>query len=327
MNVLLVGCGYWGKNVLRNLLKFPEVSTVYIQDLNDKEVSRLIEENPQRIDKFLEFDSYKLLNINCAIICTPPSTHFNIAYKLIKEHNIPCLIQKPCVQTLGQLYILEESAKANDVVLMTAHTFIYHPSIRYIKDKIENLGKPFFYKSTRYNLGLFNRDGNVIEDLLPHDSSILYHLFGSDVKSVSATGSCSIKSGLVDTANITVLYNNGFYANIDLSWLSAIKIRQIIINGEKQTVLFDDTNTNEKLKYYDSGVNYNDNDIFSYRKGDTFIPKVNESESIYNEISHFFDCLVNNWQPLTNTIDAEFSIKLINAALESISNDGKPVKF
>lgn len=332
MNVLLIGCGYWGKNVLRNLLKFPEVSNVYISDLNDKEISRLIEENPKRINQFSDFsyldvNSFDLYGINCAIICTPPKNHFESAFELIDKHKIPCLIQKPFVQNLEHLKILKESSLKNSVTLMAAHTFIYHPAINHIETYLERLGNPYSYKSIRYNLGLFNRDGNVIEDLLPHDASILYYLFGSDVKYISATGSSSIKEGLIDTANITVSYNNGFYANIDLSWLSAIKIRQIIINGSDKTVVFDDNNVNEKLKYYDTGVNYDDKDLFSYRKGDVIIPKIVESESIYNEISHFFSCIKNNLPPLTGADDAEFSIKLVNKAIESIEKQGTPILF
>lgn len=321
MNVLLQGCGYWGKNILRNLLKFPNLN-IFIDDVNKSEISKLLINNP-RISEF----NNNFNDISCAIICTPPSSHFDCARKLMEDFKISCLIQKPFVRKIEEAAILSKISQTNRLTLMAAHTFIYHPAIKYINNNLSKLGNVNSYKSIRYNLGLFNRDGNVVEDLLPHDASILYQLFGGEVDFVSATGSSKIKMGLIDTANITVIYKNGLYSNIDISWLSAIKLRQIIINGNKQTVVFDDNNLSEKLKYYDAGVDYNNELLFSYRKGDTFIPKIEESESIYNELSHFFDCVSNNRQPLTGISDAEFSIKLVSKSLESINNGGRPVKF
>lgn len=315
--VLLIGsCGYWGPNILRNLEKIENIQIV-CSDIDEIKLKKI--EN-----RFECYGNFYNAEVHAAIIATPINTHYIITKNCL-DRGQHCLIQKPAVKTIEELDILEKLSQKNKLILMVAHTYVYHRAVQHIQDSLGSIGKSQYYKSTRINLGKFDRKESVIWDLAPHDASILCYLFPDEsIDYISATGADNVKKGLIDTANITIKYKSGLMANIDLSWISAVKNRQIIIVGDKKTVLYDDCKNENKVCYYDAGVNYDDKLLFSYQKGNMFIPRLDETEAIQYELMHFFDCIRKNIEPKTGLGHIKKVTKMIEAANKSIINNGVP---
>ena len=326
LKTILIGAGYWGKNVLRNLLKFDDINLAIVES-DDKKRSEIIANVP----KYHNLD--ELINnqkIDCAVLCTPISSHPLLIEKLLlKDCNVLC--QKPAFRTsdeLAKITSILKTESGKKLTLMACHTFCYHPAVEDIKNKVVKyeLGDIRYYKSTRINLGLFNRDNNCLDDLFVHDASILCYLFPDEVIDyISATGSDNIKRGIIDTANVTIKYKSGFFANIDVSWISAVKNRQIVIVGNKKTVVYDDVKTEGKVCYYDAGVDYDEDLLFSYRKGDMFSPRLSEKEAIENELRHFFDRVRSKNEPKTGINHIGKVTKMLEAANQSVLNNGTPI--
>lgn len=322
MKALLCGAGgYWGKNVLRNLLKFSELDISCVEP--NQSTWDILPDNVDRFVNLSEALNHEIPDI--ALICTPINNHFLSAVQLL-TNNVHCLVQKPLTTDVKQAEELIRLADLHKVVLATSHTFLFNPAIQKLKELIDSgdLGRLQFLHSTRFNLGLFSRTNSVIEDLGPHDFSILNFLT-SDKKweSISASGSCHSNTKLIDTCNITVNYKDNFQAYIGLSWISPKKIRQIIVAGDKKMAIYDDTNNDEKLKIYDAGFNEDENSRFSYRKGAIEIPKLDDSEAIYNEIKYFLDCVKG--QKINDISGPEQSlevVKMIHAARTSVNQGG-----
>lgn len=319
--------GNWAQNVIRNLLKLEDVELTYCVDIDIKKLDKLRNKIPYNTQLFVDY--HLPLNnpeVNAVIIVTPISTHPQLIQEcLVKNKHILC--QKPAFRTAVEMKKVFPVVSLNDrLIVMVCHTFCYHPAMEEIRWNLHNLGNIQYYKSTRINLGLFNRDNNVIEDLAPHDLSILCYLFPDEtIDYISATGTDNVKKGLIDTANITIKYTSGLLANIDLSWISAVKNRQIVIVGDQKTVVYDDVKLENKVCYYDAGVNYDDKLLFSYRKGDMFSPRLEETEAIENELRHFFKCIKEKREPKTGLRHIYKVTKMLEAANYSIRRDGAPV--
>jgi predicted dehydrogenase len=222
---------------------------------------------------------------------------------------------------------LNKIAKKKNKVLMVAHTFIFSPAIQKIKKdiNINNYGDLNYISSTRVNLGLFQRFHNVVWDLSPHDFSIIRYLHDEKPLYISATGTAHTNSKLIDCANITIGYKSNFMAMISINWLSPIKIRNFIVSGSKKTVLYDDCSL-DKVRIYDSGVEYN-NDVFTYKKGDVYIPKLEEKESIYFECLEFINSILEKRDPISNGFFGKEIVKMIELTNKSIALNGKPVNY
>jgi predicted dehydrogenase len=322
MRIGLIGFGYWGPNVAKNLCLIEDVSFNVIVDKEKK--------NREKAKKlFPNINIYQdmkdaLQHADAFIIATPIESHFPIA-RFLLENQKHVLIQKPMAHSEECCSILNSIAKNNKLILMVAHTFLFSPSIRKIKKDIENkeYGNLNYISSCRVNLGLFQRHHNVIWDLAPHDFSIIRYLYNRKPKYISAIGQSHTPSKLIDCANITIGYDTNFLAMININWLSAIKIRDIVIGGDKKMALYDDSSL-EKVKIYDSGVEYN-NDVFTYRKGDIYIPKLEEKESIYFECLEFINSIKKKKQPISNGLFGQEVVKMIEATNESIKKNGQPI--
>lgn len=324
---LLGAGGQWSQNIIRNLLKIEEVELTHCVDIDNKKLEKIKNRVPYYTQLFTDY--HLPLNnpeIDAVIICTPIASHPQLIQEcLIRNKN--CLCQKPAFRTTEEMNKVL-SALDTKKTLMACHTFCYHPAVQEIKVNIHGLGKIQYYKSTRINLGLFNRDNNVIDDLGVHDCSILTYLFPDEtVDYVSATGADNVKRGIIDTANISIKYKSGLMANIDLSWISAVKNRQIIIVGVEKTIVYDDVKNENKVCYYDSGINYDDKLLFSYKKGHMFSPHLSETEAIENELRHFFDSIKLKKEPITGIKHIQKVTKMLEAANKSVLNNGAPVSL
>ena len=321
-NIVLLGAGYWGVNVIRNLKKFKGLNIFFVEPDHSKWSK--IEDKSNLFPNLSELLEY--VDVDAALVCTPVSTHYPLVKQLL-NHGIHTLCQKPLVTSVKEAEELTTLAKEKNVKLATSFTYCFHPAIHRMSGLTDNgvLGNLLYYDSTRINLGIIQRDTNVLWDLLCHDAAILLHLTKKMPKFASCVGECHNKNGFADVANVSFGYENGFTAHVHVNWISPVKNRQIILAGNKKMVVFDDCG-NEKLKIYDSGYAQN-GDVFDYRTGDITIPKIENQEAVYLEIKHFLDCLENDTDPLTN---GEFSIKvlkMIEAANKSMERCGEPVSL
>lgn len=316
INIAVIGLGYWGPNIVRNLLKNPAVSKVYCFDIDKTKLKKIHKEFPNtHITSSLE-SIINEKNIDSVIIATPISSHFALAKKALQA-NKHVLLEKPMTSTSKEAIELISLAKKNKRILMVGYTFVYSSPVKKIKELIDSnqLGKIYYYDSTRVNLGLIQSDTNVIWDLACHDLSILNYLFSAKPISVQASASKFINKTNYEIANLIITYENNITAHINVSWLSPVKLRSIIVGGSEKMVVWNDIEPSEKIKIYDKGVIQSDITPFSpaYRSGDIVIPKLDQTEALYAELSHFLDCIRYEKKPITSGEDGLKTIKLLEA--------------
>jgi len=328
----IVGLGYWGPNVLRNLIDVDSFKDIYCYDVKqsqlEKNKKRYLSINPvKKYNDILSND-----NINCVFICTPPQTHYKLARDALL-HGKNVLIEKPMTVNVEEAEELIKISKKRSLKLMVGHTFEYSPAVEKIKEVIEKgiLGDIYFISMTRINLGIHRKDVSVIWDLATHDLSILFRLINEMPHRISAVSNSFIKKGLKDVAFINLKYRSGTIVNINVSWLSPKKIRETIIVGSKKMLIYDDTKSDEKIKIFDKGVDVlKDPASFgeyqlTYRTGDIMSPVLEATEPLNIEISHFIDCVNDNLEPKTDGYCGLRVVKAVEAAERSSERDGEVI--
>jgi len=300
----IIGLGYWGPNLLRNFLTIPNAEIIYGCDINMDSFKNLAKLYPTI--KFIT--NYKeIINdpvIDLVAIATPLSSHYKLAKEALdaKKH---VLLEKPMTSTSKEARELINLAKRKKRILMVGYTFIYSESVKKIKKLIEKnkLGKVYYYDSSRINLGLIQKDVNVIWDLACHDLSILDYLIKNKPVAIQVFGSKFIGKH-DEIAHIIISYEGNITAHINASWLSPVKIRTILIGGSKKMIVYDDISPNEKIRIYDKTIKYSKSKITpfapAYRSGDIIIPIIEQKESLQNELEHLIYCIMNNQKPLTS---------------------------
>lgn len=321
LKIGLIGLGYWGRNLARNLNSIPDIDFCFIADPIDN----------------LEFSKYSHIkgHYKCykealskhkpdgVLVATPISTHSEIALECLRA-DAHVLVQKPLCDSIDDINRMRDF----DKVVMTAHTFLFNEAVKEINSSRTRakVGEFLHINSTRTNLGLFTNKHNVVWDLAPHDFSIITHLLQGEFPLwLSASGFAHTDSGVVDTANISLKYKSKS-ALINLSWFSPIKQRVLTISGQNKMVVYDDTKTDDKVKLIDKSVNYNDS-VFDYRTGDTFSPLISSTEAIMNEIQHFIKCIKKEEKCISDLDFSEKVVKLILATNTSIKNKGEPIEL
>ncbi len=329
MEVCVVGAGYWGPNVARNFLIQDTVSKVHICDL---ELSRLKAIQKKFPMMEIEQDYTKILeniNITVVAIATPVSSHFTLAKQalLAGKH---VLVEKPMTATSAQAQELMDIAREKELVLMVDHTFIYTSAVEKMKELVEDgtIGEISYFDSTRINLGLFQHDVNVVWDLAPHDLSIMLHLMKERPVAVLATGIDHLDNGLEDIAYITLFFEENTMAHFHLSWMSPVKVRKTIVGGTRKMMVYDDMEPDEKIKVYAKGIDITtkeeiDHAQVQYRIGDVHIPVLENKEALYNEMSHFIDCVQNGTEPRTGAEYGLWVVRVLEAAERSIKENQK----
>lgn len=325
MKCSVIGAGgYWGPNIVRNILKFDNLDIKYLCDLNYSSLSKYKEFDKDKktddINKVLKDEE-----IETVFLTTPIGSHFYLTKKFL-EAGKNVAIQKPICQTRDECDELFALAAKKNLILFACHTYVFAESVEYIKQNLNRIGAPQYYHSTRANLGLFSRTDSVLKDLGPHCLSILVYLFGNkNVEYLSADAISHIKDVPANYCDIRIRFKDNFAASIHLNWISGIKRRKILIGGDKKTFVFDDCEPEKKLCLIDCGVNYNEKDLFSYHKGDILYPKLRERESIQNEIENFLFAIKTNTEPKTGYWHCNKVIKLMEGIEKSISEHGRPV--
>jgi predicted dehydrogenase len=327
-----IGYGYWGPNVVRNLRSLENCRVAAICDSNPAALGRA---HRAHSDVELTTDLMKVLtspDIDAVAVITPVWTHFELT-KCALENGKHVFVEKPFTSTTRQAEELIELAERKHLKIMVDHTFLFTGSVRKIRQLVDDgtLGRLYYFDSIRVNLGLFQHDVNVMWDLAPHDLSIMNYIIREQPEAVVATGGRHL-NGLADVAFITVYFPSNVVAHINVNWLSPVKIRTTLIGGEKKMLVWDDLEADEKIKVYDKGVEFKSGQgiydlLVSYRSGDVWAPKVEQTEALKVELEYFLDCIANDRSPLNDGIAGLGVVKLLEAADRSLEKRGQIIRL
>src|SRR6267378_2259685 len=288
-NIGVIGCGYWGPNLLRNFAENEDAQLRWICDIDEDRLASMSRRYPMA-QKTTAYDT--LLSdpaLDAVAVVTPDATHYTIARELLRAGK-HVLLEKPLAATAREAEELIDLAEMNELTLMVDHTFIYTGAVRKMKELVSSgeLGDLLYFDSVRINLGLFQKDINVLWDLAPHDLSIMDYLIDRQPLAVSAIGSCHIERGIENIAYLIMHFGDDFIAHFHFNWLAPVKIRRTLIAGSRKMVLYDDIEPTEKVRIYDKGVTTNrvgDREadyqtLVSYRTGDVWAPKLDTTEAL-----------------------------------------------
>jgi predicted dehydrogenase len=335
-NIGLIGCGYWGPNLLRNFMKIRGARVVAVADLNPARLQYVqssypaveVTSSPSRV---LESDE-----IDAVVIATPISTHYALAREAL-FHGKHVLLEKPMTASVSESDDLVELAHERRKVLMVDHTFIYSGAVRKLRDLIDSgqLGDIYYYDSVRINLGLFQPDVNVLWDLAPHDFSIMLHLIHKNPVAVNALGASPVVWRgwrRESIAYVAVHFSDGTIAHFHVNWLSPMKVRRTIIGGSSKMVIYDHLDPDNQVKIYDKGVRIDDNGeryktLVQYRTGDLLAPKVDQTEALEIACKHFVQCMRTGDIPITDGAAGLRVVQLVEAAQRSMRNQGEKVEL
>lgn len=332
MKTGLIGYGYWGPNLARNVINNASFSLACVCDTNPSRLNHLKKQSPwvPTVE-----DPNIILNdteIECIIIATNPANHYELALKALNNGK-HVLIEKPLATNMADAEHLLDLAMKKGLTLMVDHTFLYNGAVRKIKNIIEKneLGKTQYIDSTRINLGIFQNDINVLWDLATHDLSTIYYLLEERPISVFAVGKCHLRNGVEDMAYMTLFYNSGLMVHIHSSWSSPVKLRQMLIGCDKKMLVYNDIEPTEKIKLYDSGFILNeeskDQVLVDYRIGDVYIPKYDTTEALSVMIQDFYDSITKKKDPVANAKSAIEIINTLECAGKSIKQQGKEIRI
>src|SRR5436190_6901045 len=331
LRVGVVGYGYWGPNVVRNLHGLDSCEVVSVCDKNEAVLKRARRQYPAVQMTTDVADILTSSDIDAVAIVTPVWTHFPLA-KLALENGKHVFLEKPLTSTTEQAEALIELAERKNLKLMVDHTFLFGGPVRKIRELVDSgeLGSLYYFDSTRVNLGLFQHDVNVVWDLAPHDLSIMDHLILERPEAVVATGGRHL-NGMADVGFITVYFPSNVIAHVNVNWLSPVKVRTTLIGGQHKMLVWNDLAADEKIRVYDKGVkitNKEDLDrelLVSYRSGDVWAPKVEQTEPLRQELQYFIDCIVNDRSPFNDAAAGLRVVKLLEAADRSLQKRGRIV--
>lgn len=334
LKVGVIGCGYWGPNLIRNFNSLPDVELAYICDLDEARLAHvgLMYPNTKKVMDYREIleDS----SIDAVVVATTMSTHFPLG-KEVLEAGKHLFLEKPMATNSDDCRALNALAAKNGLQIMVGHTFVFTPAVRRIKKFIDDgeLGDIYYVNISRVNLGIFQKDANVVWDLAPHDVAMLNFLFQSRPESVSAYGHSYVQKdkGIEDVAFVTLEYPGGRLAHIHVSWLDPNKIRKCTFVGSRKMLVYDDIHPSEKIRVFDKGVDvqphYDNFGEFQllYRSGDIYVPKVDTVEPLKAETAHFRDVILGQEKPLSNGDNGLEVVQVLEKACESIRDSGKPI--
>ena len=332
INIGIIGYGYWGPNLVRNFSETAGARVAAVADLDKSKLEVVQRRHPNVKTTTNLHDLLHDAEIDAIAIATPVSTHFEFGMAALKAGK-HLWVEKPMTETSLQARKLVEEAANRKRVLFVDHTFIYTGAVRKMGEVIASgeLGRIYYYDSTRVNLGLFQRDVNVIADLAVHDFSILDYLLKEHPIAVSASGTNHFPGTPENLAYITLFYESGTIAHANVSWLAPVKVRNILVGGSNKMIIYDDLEPSEKVKIYDKGVTFTDDPKqihemrVTHRTGDMWAPKLASTEALRVGADHFIDCIVNGKTPQTDGLLGERVVELIEAATSSMRGKGETV--
>ena len=333
IKIAVIGYGYWGPNLVRNFHGTTGCEVALVVDQRQERLNLVKKFSPGIKTTTIIEDAFHSTEIDAVVIATPVSTHFPLA-KMALERKKHVLVEKPLTRSSAEAEELIELSLKEGKCLMVDHTFLYTGAVATMRSLIETneIGKVNYFDSTRINLGLFQPDMNVLWDLAPHDISILRHLIKEKPFSLNATGTSHTNNKIENIAYLTVNYQSGFIAHFNCSWSSPVKIRSILIGGDKKMILYNDVEPTEKVRIYDTGYSHKTDEdkrriLVDYRSGDVFIPKLKTHEALTQMAEDFIQSIAQNKMPLSDYQVGLETVKILEAADLSLKQQGKEIKL
>jgi predicted dehydrogenase len=328
IKVGIIGYGYWGPNLVRNFYSAKDCTVISVADARPERLKLLANIFPavkgvNDADEIINDN-----NIDAVVIATPVFSHFTLAKKALNAGK-HVLIEKPMTATVAEAEELMELAASKNLLVMVDHTFLYTGAVEKIKKLVDggDIGKIHYLDSTRINLGLFQPDVNVLWDLAPHDISIMNYVISEKPYSINATGVTHTNNGIENIAYLTVNFESGLIAHFNCSWTSPVKIRMMLLGGDKKMILYNDLEPSEKIKLYDTGYNHKTDEdkkkvMVDYRTGDIFVPKVDAPEALSGMANDFVNSILKKKQPRSTADLGLQVVKILEASNKSIKNKG-----
>src|SRR5437867_1890228 len=334
IKVGVVGCGYWGPNLVRNFRSLGDCSLKMMCDISEQRLDHLRGLYPEVEG---EKDFKHMLNgagLDAVVVATAVNLHFPMAKAslLAGKHT---MIEKPMASSSKECEELIEIARKKGLVLMVGHTFLYSPAVRKIKQIVDcgDIGEIRYISARRLNLGLFQKDINVAWDLAPHDLAIILYIIGESPLSVNCRGSAHVTPGVEDVTSMSLSFTKNRSAIVHSSWLDPRKIREMTIVGSKRMIVYDDVAPLEKIRIFDARVERPPHyDTFAefqyaYHYGDMYAPYIKQEEPLKAECQHFLDCIRDGTSPLSNGNQGLELVRILEASSVSLRQNGNPVHF
>jgi predicted dehydrogenase len=333
INIAIVGYGYWGPNLVRNFAATENCNVKFVVDSRPERLT-LAKKNYPAVGTSYDFTS--VINdsgVDAVIIATPVFSHYKLAKQalLAGKH---VLVEKPFTASAAESVELIDLARSKGKLLMVDHTFLYTGAVQKMKGLITNgdVGAVNYFDSTRINLGLFQPDVNVLWDLAPHDLSILLHLFNQKPVSVNARGVSHTGNEIENIAYMTLNFQSNIIAHFNCSWSSPVKLRTMLVGGDKKMIVYNDMEPTEKIKVYDTGVDVVSDEekrkiLVDYRVGDVYIPKLNTKEALLGMANDFIKCINENKTPVSSAELGLDVVRILEAAQTSIKQNGKEINL
>jgi predicted dehydrogenase len=332
MNFGVIGFGYWGPNIVRNLVSLDGSEVMAIAEINPAAQARARKAYPGLKVTPSAMEVISSPQVDAVAIVSPVWTHYELT-KAALENGKHVFVEKPFTSTAAQGEELINLAAQKNLKIMVDHTFLFTGAVKRIGRLIDEgaLGNLYYYDSTRVNLGLFQHDVNVLWDLAPHDLSIMDHLIKASPEAIVATGQGHL-NGHEDVAFMTLYFPDKIIAHINVNWLSPVKVRTTLIGGEKRMIVWNDLEADEKVKVYDKGVKITSREgvyelLVSYRSGDMWSPQLEQGEALRQELTYFVDCITSGREPFNNGCAGLRVVRMLEAASESLTRKGALVRL
>ncbi|MEI8139840.1 MAG: Gfo/Idh/MocA family oxidoreductase [bacterium] len=334
VRLAVVGCGYWGPNLIRNFRSLPDCQLSDLCDVNTGRLNHLKSLYPDITTHVSFEDMLKSRELDAIVIATPVHLHHKLAMMSLNAGK-HVMIEKPMASSVTQCDEMAGAARKMKVTLMIGHTFLYSPHVRKISEIVKSgdIGDILYISSRRLNLGLFQKDINVMWDLAPHDISIIQYLMGEMPNTVNCQGNAHVTKGIEDIGNMTLMFASGRYATVQASWLDPRKVREMTIVGSKRMIVYDDLEPLHKITIYDQRVekppHYDSFAEFqyAYHYGDIYSPYVKQDEPLKVECRHFLDCIRSGDTPITSAHQATGVVRILEAASASLQKDGARISI
>src|SRR5262245_4041686 len=337
VNVAVIGLGYWGPNLVRNLAS---VYDTHISTLCDQDVKRAATIGQRFCPGASIVGDYRSLaddpQLDAVVLATPIQTHFELGrFFLTADKHV--LMEKPLAQTVEECQMLIDLAERHQRVLMVGHVFEYNGAVQRIKQYLADgeLGRLFYVYSQRVNLGRIQQDVNALWSFAPHDVSIINYWLDQEPAWVAARGFSYLNGGIEDVVFLTLEYPSGVGVHLHLAWLDPRKVRLMTLVGSKKMLVYDDVSLDDKIKLYDKGIAHLDDFLeaprsfaefqFQIRMGDMVVPTLQYDEPLQNECKHFIDCIRNGWRPITDGLDGQRVVRVLQAAECSLRRGGQQI--
>lgn len=330
IKVGVIGCGYWGPQLIRNLHEMPNAELIGVADAKPERLEFVKRHYPE-VRLFSSHTQLLETDVEAVVVATPIHTHHTLAKEalLAGKH---VMVEKPLAASVAEAMELIQIGQARQRIVMVGHTFLYNPAVQELRRLVGDgeLGRIYYVDAARLNLGLFQRRANVMWDLAPHDISILMYVLGTTPVAVSARGSMCVQDDVHDVAYLEMLFESGVSAHVHVSWLDPAKVRRITVVGDKKMAVYNDVSQVEKIRVYDTGVETPITNSFgefqmSYRHGQVTIPYITWQEPLRLECEHFVECVRTGADPRTDGMQGLAVVSVLEAATDSLHHGGRRV--